>query len=81
MPYISEDRRDEIDIPTNEYKGPGELNYTITKLVTEYVPDDVSYSDFNEVMGVLESVKQELYRRQVAPYEDTKIEQNGDVFE
>jgi hypothetical protein len=30
-------------------------------------------------MGVLESAKLELYRRKIAPYEDDKIAENGDV--
>lgn len=32
------------------------------------------------ILGVLECVKLELYRRVAAPYEDRKIEENGDVF-
>jgi len=32
------------------------------------------------VTGVLECAKLELYRRIAAPYEDTKIEENGDVY-
>jgi hypothetical protein len=31
--------------------------------------------------GVLENIKQEFYRRAAAPYEDRKINQNGDVKE
>jgi len=32
------------------------------------------------VIGVLESVKMELYRRKIADYEDEKCEENGDVY-
>lgn len=32
------------------------------------------------VLAALEAAKLEFYRRQVAPYEDKKIESNGDVF-
>jgi len=39
-----------------------------------------NYADYNEVMGVLECVKQELYRRLIVPYENKKKEENGDVF-
>lgn len=39
-----------------------------------------NYKDYNEVIGVLECVKQELYRRLIAPYEDKKKDENGDVF-
>jgi len=30
-------------------------------------------------MGVLECVKQEFYRRRAVPYEEEKIEENGDI--
>jgi hypothetical protein len=57
----------------------GVLNYTITKLLLGvYQPDQ--YWKFNEIMGILECVKQELYRRSIVPYEDKKILENGDIF-
>jgi hypothetical protein len=40
----------------------------------------LSYADYNSIIGVLECAKLEIYRRTAAPYEDEKIEQNGDVF-
>ena len=81
-PYIKEKYRKEIDlgrIPDS----PGELNYLITTTILDYLGGEgavVIYSDFNEVMGVLECVKQELYRRMIAKYEDEKCELNGDVY-
>jgi hypothetical protein len=38
-----------------------------------------NYQHFNDVLGALEGAKLELYRRRIAPYEDTKIVENGDV--
>ena len=38
------------------------------------------YEWINEVIGVLECAKLELYRRVAAPYEDDKRLQNGDVY-
>ncbi len=35
---------------------------------------------FNAVVGALECAKLELYRRMVAPYENGKIAENGDVY-
>ena len=32
-------------------------------------------------MGVLDCVKQEFYRRKLAPYEDVAIQKNGDINE
>ncbi len=40
----------------------------------------VSYTTYNEVVGVLECVKQEIYRRVIGPYENEKKHANGDVF-
>lgn len=65
----------------------GRLNYTITKLILEYYqsvvkiegPFKITYSDWNEILGALECCKLELYRKHIAPYEDEKIQQNGDV--
>ncbi len=39
-----------------------------------------NYDNYNTVIGVLESMKLEMYRRTVAPYEDLKVQENGDVF-
>ncbi len=83
MPYIKEKYRKEIDmgrIPDS----PGELNYQITTAILDYLGGEgavVIYSDYNEVMGVLECVKQELYRKAISKYEDKKIKENGDVYE
>lgn len=38
------------------------------------------YQHYNEVIGVLECAKLEMYRRCVAGYEDMKINVNGDVY-
>lgn len=55
----------------------GELNYIITRILKEAYP--LRYFNLNRAVGVLECCKLEFYRRVAAPYEDTKIEQNGDV--
>jgi len=60
----------------------GDLNYLFTKLIQEYIDErgGLSYAIINEVVGVLECAKLELYRRLAAPYEDEKRELNGDVY-
>jgi hypothetical protein len=40
-----------------------------------------TYTEYNALVGVLECVKQEFYRRAVSSYEDKKKEGNGDVYE
>lgn len=60
----------------------GELNYAITEIMIDYLNrKGVSYTNMNEVVGVLECAKLELYRRMTAPYEDQKIIENGDVYD
>lgn len=55
----------------------GELNYIITRILKGVYP--LKYFNLNRAIGVLESCKLEFYRRVIAPYEDIKIDQNGDV--
>ncbi len=56
----------------------GLLNYAITRLLVGTFPVP-NYATHNAIIGVLECCKQEWYRRKVAPYEDQKIKENGDV--
>lgn len=62
-------------------QNPGELNYSLTRVIQTYLDDHgVCYRTFNDITGALTSCGLEFYRRIVAPYEDRKIVQNGDVF-
>jgi hypothetical protein len=91
MPYIKQEERDKLDgciedlVQELEYefkqwqisKVDGALNYIITKLLLElYTP---SYFNYNRAIGVLECVKQEYYRKVVAPYEELKESENGAI--
>lgn len=84
MPYITEERRFEIEsglLGTADVL-PGDLNYMITRLVDRCLAvNGKNYTSINAAIGVLECAKLELYRRIAAPYEDEKIEENGDVYE
>lgn len=86
MPYIKPDRRAvlddwyHLDFPMDEITDSGELNYVLTRICHGYLNNVVlRYASLNDVIGALEGAKLELYRRVVAPYEDVKIELNGDV--
>jgi hypothetical protein len=58
----------------------GDLNYAITMILKHYIQKKGEcYAVHNEIVGMLECCKQEWYRKMVSPYEDKKIEQNGDV--
>lgn len=57
----------------------GELNYIFTKIINAYMQSGESYQNYNDVVGALEGCKLELYRIKIAPYEDKKRVENGDV--
>ncbi len=88
MPYIlPEDRlklkpvadaiADAIDATTSA----GDLNYLMSLMAKAYVDaKGLRYEHLNAVVGALDSCKAEFQRRVVAPYEDTKIAENGDVY-
>jgi hypothetical protein len=86
MPYIKQEDRPFLDQKLTfnviAIHSAGELNYCVTKLVDHYINahGGVSYKNINEVIGVLECAKLELYRRIAAPYEDSKIVENGDAY-
>lgn len=82
MPYIDQAIRTGLDNRVIIPIRVGELNYVITKLCHDFIrgsgrPD---YAAYNEVIGVLECAKLEMYRRIVAPYEDIKKVENGDIY-
>jgi hypothetical protein len=82
MPYIPEADRRRLD-RGGEPETPGELNYALTRLVDRYLVrrGGLRYAHLNEVVGALECAKLELYRRLAAPYEDRKLEEEGEVYE
>lgn len=80
MPYIEQWRKDQIDNGTDPGT-PGELNYAICRLLNRYVRNKrISYATLNEAMGALTGAELEFYRRVVVPYEETKRQENGDIF-
>jgi len=79
MQYIKDDRRYTLQMAPWYARDAGELNYAITILCLKYA-GQFNYAKINEVIGVLECAKLEFYRRLAAPYEDTKIKENGDVY-
>jgi hypothetical protein len=88
MPYIKSEKRpiykDEIESLVKKLENQplteqdGDLNYIVTTIMKRlYTP---KYFNYNRALGVIESIKQEYYRRVVGPYEDGKIKENGDVL-
>lgn len=83
MPYITEGRK---TIKEFLYKNAtimlkkGSLNYLICRLwKLQTASNGVSYDEARKFIGELECAKMEIYRRWVAPYEDKKREENGDI--
>ncbi len=80
MPYIYQGDRYRYNDPLVP-RNAGELNFAITMLCIKYLREqEKSYTTINEVMGVLTCAQQEFYRRVAAPYEDRKMQENGDVY-
>lgn len=90
MPYIDKEARKRIDpavvsavnvfLDSPMEDSLGDLNYLISRIVAGVVGKP-SYRKIAMATGVLENVKQELYRRMASPYEDDKILENGDIPE
>lgn len=90
MPYIQEARRDlllqydekshQLRIATMNVEGPGDLAYVIYRICQLYViKHGRSFAVLNAIVGVLTTTKDEFTRRVLAPYEDRKMRENGDV--
>ncbi len=89
MPYIDKERRTCLDPKIKELTeclkdigfGKGDMNYVMSKLAVAFVKmHGKSYGILSDVTGVFNDAKVEFERRVVAPYEDEKIKQNGDVY-
>ena len=57
----------------------GEVNYLVSSVIWRLFDQNPRYKIANDLIGVLECVKAEFYRRKVANLEDKKIEENGDI--
>ena len=96
MPYIKENARTFLDgcvcrmiecltdgnrLSDQEFMQiAGEINYVFSRIITASM-GEISYSKIAVATGVLENIKQELYRRVATPYEEKKITENGDIKE
>jgi hypothetical protein len=82
MPYITDDKRKELDIIVNDMiknnlQNPnGNLNYILFKLAKNIQP---SYNNYKNFIGELNECIAEIRRRLLSKYEDEKIIENGDV--
>ena len=82
MPYIKGNRRNVVNkvVTTMEdvgVKADGDLNYILFKFCKHNV--EPSYNNYKNFIGELNETIAEIRRRLLAPYEDEKIKENGDV--
>ena len=82
MPYIKNNRRNVVSkvVTTMEdvgVKADGDLNYILFKFCKHNVTP--SYNNYKNFIGELNETIAEIRRRLLAPYEDEKIKENGDV--
>lgn len=82
MPYIKQENRQKIDhiveiMRAMGVKANGDLNYILFKYCKYNV--EPGYNNYKNFCGELRQCATEIERKILAPYEDSKIEENGDV--
>lgn len=83
MPYINPIARLRLNpsVASVNPHNEGELNYVLTCVVRDFIKrEGKCYATIATAVSALECCKLELYRRVAAPYEDEKIDENGDVY-
>jgi hypothetical protein len=82
MPYIRQEDRPVMDLVVKvmsdaDVRANGDLNYILFAFCKRYVSP--SYNNYKNFCGELRQCATEIERRILGPYEDEKIEINGDV--
>jgi len=87
MPYVRQPIKDLVHnkehqvIHLKTLLEPGSLNFAICSLIIAYVKNNgLCYKTLNDIGGALSYADKEFYRRVVAPYEEKKIKENGDIW-
>ena len=90
MPYIRQVDREKyaetLDALLNLLDGVpkekkyGHINFCVTYLLKYLTYEkQTTYDDYNSIIGVLECIKQEFYRKLISVYEDVKEKENGGI--
>ncbi|WP_425391772.1 DUF6899 family protein [Ekhidna sp.] len=82
MPYIKKEKRAKLDAIVEQMHeanimANGDLNYLLYAFCKRHVSP--SYNNYKNFIGELNQCATEIERRILAPYEDEKIQENGDV--
>lgn len=90
MPYIKQPIRDKlhphiveivkITLAGSKMYWMGTFNYVMTKIAITLWADCRTYDTANSIKGAFQCASEEFTRRHLAPYENDKKEENGDVF-
>ena len=82
MPYIKDHLRPTMDTVVDQMKMAGvqvdgDLNYILYAYCKRHIKP--GYGNYKNYIGELHEAAAEIRRRLLAPYEDEKILENGDV--
>ena len=82
MPYIKPEQRPEMDevvayMKIHDVEPNGKLNYVLYKFCKDTVSP--SYNEYKNFLGELRQCANEIERRLLNNYENSKIAENGDV--
>ena len=82
MPYVNQERRSDLNkvvvaMTEADVKADGDLNYIIFRFAKYHITP--SYNAYKNFCGELHQAATEIERRLLAPYEDAKIIENGDL--
>jgi len=89
-PYIKQEERKRFEwvidnlvalLEENPEAVAGNLNFVITSVLKRLIAKNRRYKTMNDLIGALECIKLELYRKVCAEYEDLKESENGSVQE
>lgn len=85
MPYITQGKRAQTDteidalIAKLQKMGLGDAVYAVYRLLTKLYGNKDSFTVKAQALSVLQAVELEYYRKVIAPYEDKKIQENGEI--
>ena len=86
MPYVKQAKRPLLDTVVQamhdaQIKADGDLNYILFKYARDiFTASGSSYKGLKNYRAELRETADEIGRRMLAPYEDEKIKENGDVL-